>query len=537
MKKIFTLFTFLLASVSLLADEAEDWTGEYSGTLSISMVDAESGASMGSFDPLQTTIPVVKNADGTLTLSVKNLVLVTEGSPMAVGNVVLSGITATNPLTISQNIQLQEGDDATYAGAWMATTLNTMFAAQGGVPVSITATREGDSVKMNMDINIGAVIGYNVKCVFAGARPEAETPNYQMPNADFEGAWTQESSGVKDNTPAGWNGFHSAQGTVVQLGVSSVKPITQTVGYDGTGHSATIASGGISLLKIIANGNMTNGVIMMNNITAKDPSNHNETLVDNAAHSTKFAGVPDSVAVMLNFQPAGTGKGNASFTAVLHGASGYGDPDAYLDEDYRNTWRVAYAKGVISPSQTGWTRVSAAMDYNDANLSKVQQRYMLMSFATNETPGEGTVGDKLGIDHIRFIYNSNLRSLTLGDGTAVELENGVYDYNVDAVYSDGIVAESDGKGATVEQSLSDDRQTLTVTVKGNDYEATGNSHVYTFHFQDVTGLGHVSQPRGERVDVVTLDGVTLRRGVTRERALSGLAKGFYIVGGKKAIVK
>ncbi|MDE6444840.1 MAG: hypothetical protein K2K64_10560, partial [Muribaculaceae bacterium] len=41
----------------------------------------------------------------------------------------------------------------------------------------------------------------------------------------------------------------------------------------------------------------------------------------------------------------------------------------------------------------------------------------------------------------------------------------------------------------------------------------------------------------DRVDVVTLDGMLLKRGVSHSEATAGLEKGIYLVGGRKVIVR
>jgi len=52
-----------------------------------------------------------------------------------------------------------------------------------------------------------------------------------------------------------------------------------------------------------------------------------------------------------------------------------------------------------------------------------------------------------------------------------------------------------------------------------------------------TGVATLKPTVGDgRVDVYTISGVLVRRGVDRSAALKGLAKGIYIIGGKKYVV-
>ena len=47
----------------------------------------------------------------------------------------------------------------------------------------------------------------------------------------------------------------------------------------------------------------------------------------------------------------------------------------------------------------------------------------------------------------------------------------------------------------------------------------------------------VIEDQKEKVDVYSIDGVLIRRNVARAGATNGLAKGIYIVGKKKVLVK
>ena len=47
----------------------------------------------------------------------------------------------------------------------------------------------------------------------------------------------------------------------------------------------------------------------------------------------------------------------------------------------------------------------------------------------------------------------------------------------------------------------------------------------------------IVEDQAEKVDVYSIDGVLLRRNVARANATNGLAKGIYIVGKQKVLVK
>ena len=54
---------------------------------------------------------------------------------------------------------------------------------------------------------------------------------------------------------------------------------------------------------------------------------------------------------------------------------------------------------------------------------------------------------------------------------------------------------------------------------------------------DPTGIAEVMTVVDDKVDVCTLSGLLLRRGVARDRAAEGLPAGIYVIGGKKVIIK
>lgn len=75
-----------------------------------------------------------------------------------------------------------------------------------------------------------------------------------------------------------------------------------------------------------------------------------------------------------------------------------------------------------------------------------------------------------------------------------------------------------------------------VTVEGNAGMAGVNRML--IDFGDATGIENVQTAEADKlVDVVTLDGMTVKAGVKKSEALDGLQKGIYIVGGKKYVVK
>lgn len=537
MKKTFTLLCALLLSMNLMADVADDWASNWNGVLDVAMV-PEDNTSSSSFDPTATTIPITKNSDGTLNLSLENLVLSLGDAKMYVGTVSLKNIKAAQTLVVDTTVVLQDGTDPEDA-SWMATMVNT--ACGGSVPVSILGTLNGNKMNLSIKIKIAKILGYNVACQFGALRYAS-----QLPNADFEGTWTTNTktglfskTTYTENTPAGWHSFYNATGDATSaafLFSGQLGTLTKITGYDGTGYAAQITSQA-NTLGSISNGNLTTGVVNMGATTADDVANYNYSNISSSDFSVRFGAMPDSVSVYVKFEPV-SNESKASMTASLHGPYNYTDPETSMATDSVSKYKIAYASASIAPSSS-WTRVCVPFSYNGENwLEWGNKEYMLVSFSTNEGKGKGATGDKLGIDHIRFVYNSKLKSLQI-DGSDVEgFDPDKTSYKIKGAYKYNVTAIADGQGATVEQKLVDDN-TVNIIVKGGDYLSNiSNAHTYTLTFETPVGIEEtktVTEP--EYVNVYTVDGVLLKKNVKAAEALEGLSKGLYVVGHKVVAVK
>lgn len=496
MKKLIALMGLLLATPCLWAATADEWEGTYTGRLYVNMLNSVTDSVQGSFSPVTVSVLVSRNEGGTLDFSLQNLVLrdADTGDEMAVGSVNVTGLAAADTIETMQNVVLQPGNRPDVS-LWMADMIN--LACEGSVPVELEATAENTNLVMNMNINLTKAMGYKVKCRFVALC-------YQMPNSDFELSWTRNpypsmSGGKVEMTPAGWHSFFDAEGTLSAMNYLS-GTLKQVEGYDGTGYGVGVVSQ--SAIFVVANGNMTNGCINMGNMAAANAANHDFSKISDPDKSTPFAGLPDSLSVMVNFKPQASGKGNASFTATLHGAYNYTEPAAGMPADSATAYKIAAARSSIAQT-SGWTRVSVPFDYVEGAVAAHPDRYMLMTFASNETPGGGSVNDELDVDHIRFIYNSRLAALTIGGEAMEGFSPDSLSYTVDAAYdSAAVVATPDGVGATVERTYNDSTGVLTLSVRGNDYlRNAGNVHTYTIAFahtatdaMDHNGDGQVNLP-------------------------------------------
>lgn len=310
--------------------------------------------------------------------------------------------------------------------------------------------------------------------------------NYQIPNSDFEANWTKnekKSLGkVKytEMTPDFWHSFYDAKGDAASLAflvADQTGKLDQTVGRNGTGYAAKI-TGRKNLYGTISNGNLTIGIVNMGSATASDKSNYNYSEINNENGHCEFAGLPDSVKVWVKFESQDVAKGNASVSMILHTNVEYRDPSVIMGEEAEKAARIAKAYSEIIPNAE-WMQYTIPFEYNDNDLYKTytDQKYMLASFSTNKTPGEGTTGDALSVDDIQMIYNSKLESITIAGAALKGFDKETYTYVIkgDLPGEDDIVAVSDGKGANVDIQEGDN--VIKIIVTGND--GAKNQHVYS----------------------------------------------------------
>lgn len=327
------------------------------------------------------------------------------------------------------------------------------------------------------------------------ASMQAQQVSYQLPNSDFEGEWemNRQKRGLMgvtytEDTPASWHSFFDSTGDAASFAfgivADQVGPLRQGTEKHSGNYSAKITSQENSL-KSISNGNLTNGIVNMGEADAASVMNYNYSDIDNSSELGAYCrfGLPDSAEVYLYFIPQGTSNGSAKFT--LHGPVEYRDPNGSMSaEDIENNL-IALASTEV-PASDGFVRYSIPFVYEGTLYQSVEERYMLASFSTNPNPGKGTNGDVLYIDDIRFIYNSQLATLTYDGATVEGFKADNYEtLDMSAVEYDAskLACTANGVGATVSTSYNEETALLTLTVQGNDISVNaGNQHVYTIQF-------------------------------------------------------
>ncbi|MBR0360972.1 MAG: calycin-like domain-containing protein, partial [Paraprevotella sp.] len=116
-----------------------------------------------STEPQETNILVTENADGTYTLSLKNFMLGAGEDALGVGNIELSGITATEEngiktFHVNQTINIAEGD-AEGVETWLGPML-------GDVPIVLSAKMTNEKLYCTIDIDMMSLLEQIIYVVF-----------------------------------------------------------------------------------------------------------------------------------------------------------------------------------------------------------------------------------------------------------------------------------------------------------------------------------------------------------------------------------
>lgn len=187
MKKILlTVCAMVALSMNSFAQSVADKVeGEYSGDLDVSLISAEDPTEISPLPTSASKIIIEKVTDTSVILKLNNLIL---GGEMFVGNVVLENIDLddTTPIAINakRDIEITAGDpdfeidgEVVDENAWIGPAVT--LACGGTIPVdlesTVTTIDADDSLKVKINIDISAALGYNVAVAFKGAKPTTVT--------------------------------------------------------------------------------------------------------------------------------------------------------------------------------------------------------------------------------------------------------------------------------------------------------------------------------------------------------------------------
>ncbi len=134
----------LLASFALIANVQAK---EFTDSLYVNLYGSD-------LDPVEATVTVTQQDDGTYTFTLPNFILETEGSSMAIGTINVTDIEGSESddvilLSVEKNITIEKGDDPSVS-FWMGPFL-------GEIPIKLDA-KMADKLYADISIDMGSII-------------------------------------------------------------------------------------------------------------------------------------------------------------------------------------------------------------------------------------------------------------------------------------------------------------------------------------------------------------------------------------------
>lgn len=300
---------------------------------------------------------------------------------------------------------------------------------------------------------------------------------YQLPNGDFEGGTTSYNE-HGNSVPNNWNWFDTAEGGLGGIAISPGGTTVNVLSYedDPDNYYVKVVEG--NFIKNV-NGNLTTGMIVASDMNAGNAAkNYNYSDPANGV-GQKFSGKPDAVSFKYQVYKKSSDR-VAQLNIVVHGTGRYQDPENGVD--YSD---IVWGKATFQSGSTdGWQ--TAQVDFVLGSKAQgITPAAVLASLSTDKDAGAGNKGDYIALDDLKFVYYSELASLTYDNKLITVQEN--MDLSDQKYDESKLSCTLTGKGATVDKSYNRVTGVLTLTVKGNDWtEQNQNQHVYTIQFEKPT---------------------------------------------------
>lgn len=334
---------------------------------------------------------------------------------------------------------------------------------------------------------------------------------YQLPNADFEQDWVTcipwDSKGntkAKGTTPTGWK-----VANVIGLSGMGATEVGSRTDGNGSGYAVKLANSPNSMMRSqTVPGYITLGTSWA---TAKASLSEVSDADGGAFDGLAFTGRPD--AITFDYQRDNSkGAENATCVAYLWkgtwtqaevpGNTAFGNPTKVtMTNRDRNILGIETATGgaitksddalLIATAQSSidaasdWTTKTIEFSYDHADATPAMINVI---FSANDYFGDRNSivsGNSLTIDNVKLVYYHALSDLQYNGQTIAGFAADKTSYDLTGTTYDPskLSFSKKGAGATVDTAYDEATQVLTITVKGNDYEADNTSlTTYTVQF-------------------------------------------------------
>lgn len=496
MKKLYTIVSLMLSSLSIMATDFKDCSMAIKSNISTNI------------EKSNTTVFINGN-----TFSINGL----KYDNTDLGNVELT------------NLQVINGYSD---GTMVYATSEPQYITIGGEKVAANFRGEVRKSKFRGILNL-TINGSNYIAMIGDKADELG----QLPNAGFENF--HDASGTKE--PNGWHSFKTCAGGLSSTaGKANNTFIESTEKHSGT--NCVKVQSDILTVKIVfvttnqpANGTMTTGRLYAGNPVAINKANNSTMDFDDKGTDSNgdpfypiFTTKPDAMTVWVKFKGNVKEHPYATVKAILANDR-VQDPE---NDDYTKNVIARAANKQIESNNFAWQELNIPFKYENKNTPKG----MLVTISTNKEAGKASSDknnlDVIYVDDIAMIYNSGLKSaqykntnLSFADNkAAIEIEG-------KANEADFSIA-SDGEGAYISKVLKTNegetgKSTLYITITSNDLQ---KSNCFEVAITDKTATGIFNIKSDSNATSSTLYNLAGQQ-------VSNSYKGIIIKNGKKYINK
>lgn len=496
MKKLYTIVSLMLSSLSIMATDFKDCSMAIKSNISTNI------------EKSNTTVFINEN-----TFSINGL----KYDNTDLGNVELT------------NLEVIYGYSD---GTMVYATSEPQYITIGGEKVAANFRGEVRNSKFRGILNL-TINGSNYIAMIGDKAEELG----QLPNAGFENF--HDASGTKE--PNGWHSFKTCAGSLSgTAGKANNTFIESTEKHSGT--NCVKVQSDILTVKIVfvtinqpANGTMTTGRLYAGNATANDKANNSTLDFSDKGKDGNgdpfypiFTTKPDAMTVWVKFKGNVKDQPNATVKAILANDK-VQDPEK---DEYKKNVIARAEDSQIESKNFAWQELNLPFIYENKNTPKG----MLVTISTNREAGKASSDknnlDVIYVDDIAMIYNSGLKSaqykntnLSFADNkAAIEIEG-------KANEADFSIA-SDGEGAYISKVLKTNegetgKSTLYITITSNDLQ---KSNCFEVAITDKTATGIFNIKSDSNATSSTLYNLAGQQ-------VSNSYKGIIIKNGKKYINK
>ena len=489
MKKLYTIVSLMLSSLSIMATDFKDCSMAIKSNISTNI------------EKSKTTVFINGK-----TFSINGL----KYDNTDLGNVELT------------NLQVIDGYSD---GTMVYATLEPQYITIGGEKVAANFRGEVRNSKFRGILNL-TINGSNYIAMIGDKADEFG----QLPNAGFENF--HDASGTKE--PNGWHSFKTCAGSLSgTAGTANNTFIESTEKHSGT--NCVKVQSAILLYTIPANGTMTTGRLHAGNMSAANTANN--STMDFSDKGTDgngdpfypiFTTKPDAMTVWVKFKGNVNKYPYATVKAILANDR-VQDPEK---DDYKKNVIARAEDKRIESKNFAWQELNIPFKYENKNTPKG----MLVTISTNAKAGKASSDKKnldvIYVDDIAMIYNSGLKSalykntnLSFADNkAAIEIEGKANEADFSII--------SDGEGAYISKVLKTNegetgKSTLYITITSNDLQ---KSNCFEVAITDKTATGIFNIKSDNNATSSTLYNLAGQQ-------VSNSYKGIIIKNGKKYINK